>query len=83
MIVSCTAYNPAVYSSYDPLNPGEQVRQNPVGHIEWSEELGAYVIVWDTTTGFTPDKSGKYFVINSAFVIWVDELQKEIEKLRK
>lgn len=57
---SCTAYNPALYPSYDVLNPGPEVRLNPLG--------------------FTDNGN---VIVNPAFILWVDELQSEIRKLRK
>ncbi|GAG36389.1 unnamed protein product, partial [marine sediment metagenome] len=32
---NCTAYNPSMYPSYDVLNPGEDVRLNPIG---WTDD---------------------------------------------
>ncbi len=31
---SCTHYNPALYPSYDVLNPGPDVRKNPISITE-------------------------------------------------
>ncbi len=56
----CASYNPALYPSYDVLNPGEQVRLNPLG--------------------FTEDGN---FIVNGAFILWVDELKQEIKRLRE
>jgi hypothetical protein len=30
VLSSCTHYNPALYPSYDVLNPGADVRKNPI-----------------------------------------------------
>ena len=30
-LVSCTGYNPSLFPSYDVLNPGPEVRMNPIG----------------------------------------------------
>ena len=57
---ACSCYNPALYPSYDVLNPGPEVRLNPLA--------------------FTPDGN---LIVNPAFIIWVDELKREIVKLRK
>ncbi len=59
-LVSCTGYDPALYPSYDVLNPGEAVRLNPIS--------------------ITADGN---FVVNGAFIQWVDELKAEVIKLRK
>lgn len=58
--VSCSRYNPALYPSYDVLNPGPEVRANPLA--------------------FTEDGN---LIVNQAFILWVDELKREIVKLRK
>jgi hypothetical protein len=29
-LISCHSYNPALYPSYDVLNPGQEVRINPI-----------------------------------------------------
>lgn len=57
---ACSRYNPALYPSYDVLNPGPEVRLNPLA--------------------FTDDGN---VVVNKAFILWVDELKREILKLRK
>lgn len=59
-LTGCTQYNPALYPSYDVLNPGPEVRLNPLS--------------------VNPDGT---FVVNAAFLMWVDELKAEIIKLRK
>lgn len=33
-LTKCTAYNPSLYPSYDVLNPGPEVRKNPLGFTE-------------------------------------------------
>lgn len=59
LLNSCTGYNPNLYPSYDVLNPGPEVRLNPLRVVEDG------------------------FVVNIAYIQWVDELQAEIVKLRK
>jgi len=59
-ISSCTAYNPALYPSYDVLNPGPEVRKNPLRTTEDGN-----------------------FVVNEAFLMWVQELKEEILNLRR
>jgi len=55
-LAGCTPYNPDLYPSYDVLNPGEDVRRNPLGFnadgnlivtpsfIAWVDELKQEVI---------------------------------------
>lgn len=57
---SCTGYDPSLYPGYDLLNPGPEVKLNPIR--------------------VTDDNN---FVVNSAFLFWVNELKAEIKKLRK
>ncbi len=57
---SCTGYDPSLYPGYDLLNPGDQVKINPIR--------------------ITDDN---HFVVNSAFLLWVNELKAEIKKLRR
>ena len=57
---SCTAYDPSLYPSYDVLNPGPEVKLNPLR--------------------VTDDGN---FVVNEAFIFWVQELKIEIKKLRR
>jgi len=59
-MASCTHYNPALYPSYDVLNPGPEVRLNPL----------------------SATADGNY-VVNPAFIAWVEELKQEVIKLRK
>lgn len=33
-LISCGHYKPTLYPSYDVLNPGENVRKNPIGFTE-------------------------------------------------
>lgn len=64
-LAGCTGYNPSLYPSYDILNPGEQVRVNPLSTFP------------DPITG------EQLFAVNSAFLLWVQELKDEVLKLRK
>lgn len=63
--ISCVHYNPALYPSYDVLNPGPEVRKNPISITE------------------DPTSKESLFIVNSTFLQWVDELKREILKLRK
>lgn len=63
-----------MYPSYDVLNPGPEVRANPIGWID------AGKIVNDKGEEIKIEKG---VIVNEAFVIWVYELRNEIEKLRK
>ena len=74
---SCTKYNPALYPSYDVLNPNESVRKNPLAVAEVTPE-GEIKIHKDSS--FLP---GKYFIVDQAFMMWVYELKQEILKIRK
>jgi hypothetical protein len=54
-LASCAKYNPSLFPSYDVLNPGEEVRKNPLGFttdgniivnaafIQWVSELQAEI----------------------------------------
>lgn len=78
---TCTPYNPALYPSYDVLNPGPEVRKNPVAWVYWSEEQQAFIV--DFEDGFIPDKSKNYPVIDQFMSLWIDELTEEIKRLRR
>jgi hypothetical protein len=62
---ACVSYNPSLYPSYDVLNPGPDVRKNPISITE------------------DPVTHESLFIVNTAFLQWVDELKQEILKLRK
>ncbi len=64
-LAGCTSYNPSLYPSYDVLNPGDQVRVNPLSTFP------------DPVTG------KQLFVVDEAFMLWVQELKDEVLKLRK
>ena len=84
LIVSCTAYNPAFYPSYDVLKPGPEVEKNPIGHIEYNVETNEYTIVWgDKELVFVPSPDGRYVIIDSYMVQWVGEIIEWLEKLEK
>jgi len=57
---SCTGYDPSLYPSYDVLNPGAEVKLNPLS--------------------VTDDGN---FIVNAAFLFWVNELKIEVKKLRR
>jgi len=59
-LTGCTQYNPALFVSYDVLNPSAEVRLNPISVTE-----------------------DGHFVVNAAFIQWVEELKQEVIKLRK
>jgi hypothetical protein len=65
LLASCTHYNPALYVSYDILNPGPDVRKNPISITE------------------DPVTHESLFIVNAAFLLWVNELKQEILSLRK
>lgn len=73
-MASCAGYNPSLFPSYDPLNPGEEVKKNPIAWVEDGEivnEDGEKIVI----------KKG--VVVNEAFIIWIYELKEEVKKLRK
>jgi len=80
-IVNCTAYNPSVFPTYDPLNPGKEVKVNPLGFVVFDATLEHYTIVWDTDIILKSDED--YAIVNQAFMIHYRELWDEIIKLRK
>ena len=71
---NCTSYNPAMYASYDVLNPGPEVRKNPIGWVVDGK------IVNDKGEEIKIEKG---IIVNEAFSVWVYELKEEIEKLQK
>lgn len=75
---ACTAYNPSFYPSYDVLNPGPEVRENPFGFVFWSEDEQVFIIEWKP--GYLPDKTKKYILIDNLMSQWIDELTEELEK---
>lgn len=79
LITDCTAYSPALYPSYDPLNPGPEVRANPLGTLEYWADINEFKVKWDS---HSPDLAKSYFIVDSAFILWVSELKEEIKKLR-
>jgi len=78
---ACHSYNPALYPSYDVLNPGPEVRMNPLGFTVVDPTTGAVSIEWATL----PDGTSKdrLAVVNEAFILWALELKEEVKKLRK
>jgi len=80
-IVNCAAYNPSVFPSYDVLNPGKEVKINPLGFVVFDATLEHYTIVWDTDVILKSDEN--YAIVNQAFMLHYRELWDEIIKLRK
>jgi len=79
--VNCAAYNPSVFPSYDVLNPGKEVRINPLGFAVFDPTLEYYVITWDADIILKSDEN--YAIVNQAFLFHYRELWDEIIKLRK
>ena len=77
---SCTAYNPSFFPSYNCLNPGVEVRANPLGFVIYDTELGAFIISWDAE--FALDVTADYTIVNRAFMFHYRELWDEVKKLR-
>ena len=70
----CTTYHPSFFPSYDVLNPGIEVRINPIAWIENNE------IVNDDGKKISVIKG---IVVNDAYILWTYELKQEIIRLRK
>jgi hypothetical protein len=73
-INSCVSYDPTLYQGYDILNPGPDVRKNPLGWVESGiivNDLGEKIDIM------------KGVVINEAFLLWAYELKEEVKKLRQ
>lgn len=77
LISQCTGYNPAFYPSYDVLNPGPEVRENPLGWIPAGTEIEIDILPGTLTV------DEDCYVINKAFLMWTFELKEEVKKLRK
>jgi len=76
-ITNCTPYNPALYPSYDVLNPSDIVKENPIAYIDVKDgEIVNVEWVNEST------KDGKYNLVNDAFFQWAYDLKQEIKKLR-
>ncbi len=75
------SYNPSLYPSYDVLNPGPEVRVNPLGFTVLDPKTGSVSISWDKLADGR-SKDG-LFLVNKDFLQWVYELQAEIKKIRK
>ena len=71
---SCVSYDPTLYQGYDILNPGPEVRANPLGWVEAGIIVNDKGEKVDIMTGI---------VINEAFLLWVYELKEEVKKLRQ
>ena len=73
LLSSCHSYNPSLFASFDVLNPGPEVRMNPIGSVG--------------PDGRAVDEKGRVLtdglVVNQAFILWVYELKAEIVKLRE
>jgi len=70
-----------MYPSYDVLNPGEEVKINPLGFAIFDPTLEYYVISWDDNIILSSGE--EYAIVNQAFMIHYRELWDEIIKLRK
>ena len=73
--ISCTGYDPSLYPGYDLLNPGPEVRKNPLGIVETGTTIfddGKIIILQDNQ-----------FVVNQAYLTHYRELWDEVAKLRK
>lgn len=78
---ACHSYNPALYPSYDVLNPGPEVRMNPLGFTVVDSATSAVSIEWASTAeGIDKENLA---IVNMAFTLWVNELKAEVKKLRE
>lgn len=71
---SCAPYDPTLYPSYDVLVPGPEVTINPIayvnaGKIEDRDHNEIYI--------------ADGYVVNEAYMLWVQELFEEVKKLRE
>lgn len=72
---NCTGYDPSLYPGYDVLNPGPEVKMNPLGIVLAGTEIiddGEIVIL-----------GRNQFVVNQAYLTHYRELWDEVKKLRK
>ena len=84
--ISCTSYNPVFYPGYDTLNPGPEVRKNPVGVVTITVTLDSEGGVTYTGVIWTDQelKDGKgYFIVDEYYIAHYKELWEEVKKLRK
>ena len=70
---SCAPYDPTLYPSYDTLNPGPEVKANPIayvedGRIEDQDHNEIYIL--------------DGYVVNESYMLWVQELFEEVKRLR-
>ena len=74
---SCTPYSPILYPSYDVLNPGEAVKENPIAYIDVKDgEITGVEWVNEST------KDGEYILVNEDFFQWAYDLKQAIKDLR-
>jgi len=71
---ACAPYDPTLYPSYDILNPGPEVRANPIAYVK-----DGRVEDCDHNEIYIADG----YVVNEAYMFWTQELFEEVEKLRK
>ena len=78
LLFSCAPYHPSLFPSYNVLNPGPEVRINPIGFISFNE-------AGEPDITFSADiiPGVNYAIINEAFSQWVRELKDEVERLRE
>ena len=83
--ISCTAYNPSAFVSYDTLNPGPEVRKNPVGTVTVVVILDSEGAILYESTIWTDQEleDGKaYFIVDEYFMTHYRELWETVKKLR-
>lgn len=77
--INCTPYDPSLYPSYDVLNPGEKVLENPVGFVYFDGMN--WIVEWKE--GYLPDPVRSYAIINEEMGIWIYELEEELKRRKK
>ena len=73
--ISCAGYDPSLYPGYDLLNPGPEVRMNPLGIVEMGTTIvddGERIILEENQ-----------FVVNQAYLTHYRELWDKVKELRK
>ena len=69
----CAPYDPTLYPSYDTLNPGPEVKMNPIAYVEDGRIEDRDHNEIHIATGF---------VVNEAYMLWVQELFEEVKRSR-
>ena len=79
--IGCTQYNPSLFPSYDVLNPGPEVLENPLGFIYFDDKAQEFKIEWKADAIL--DTSENYVIINDAMSQWIRELKDALRAERE